>query len=304
MMSQHEGQKQTIAESDPAPRKTIGTHYCLSLVLDTPQSVMYLDEKTLQEWQTSFDELLPRAITNLAGLTPEPFQRIKQGLYYSDYADSHDASRLVVAHRVEECRVKGRPLAFTPNRNTLLITGENDPEGIGEALKIVEATRQDPRPMPVFPLVYEAGEWQLWQAPADHPCIIDLNKWRTFAMGDLYAEQRHVLEQKLQQENRDLFVASFTMVQRNDSQEVFSYATWTEGVNTLLPLTDSIAFIVLRGKHEMILMAPRAIVQQVMGDAMQALDYYPPRLMVDTFPTNAQIEQMKTLTERSGSNLP
>jgi hypothetical protein len=62
---------------------------------------------------------------------------------------------------------------------------------------------------------------------------------------DLYARQRRVLEVEQARDGIDAFVSPFDILRTGDGVEL-SYCTWPEGVSSLLPRADAIAFT---GKH-------------------------------------------------------
>jgi hypothetical protein len=68
-----------------------------------------------------------------------------------------------------------------------------------------------------------------------------------------------------------------------------SYATWTETTNTLLPKTDTLVLGRLGGKPHMVEWQ-RAV--DIVGDLMEAVDIYPPRYRVRSFPSDEQLAVM------------
>lgn len=276
----------------------LAEHFAITLVVDNPTTVYYLSNKTLEQWGTTFEEILPRAITNLTRITPEPFQRLQEGVYYSASGDTHDASRLLVLHRVQACRLKGRPVAFTPNRNTLIITGDNDREGLDRAIAVVYEALKEPRPMPVFPLILDDEKWQLWEVPDDHPCADDLHNLSMVSFGDLYGEQKGLLEKKFESEGKDVFVCPYEIMSPKDSKRYFSFGTWSKGVPTYLPESSQIALVsTAKGKPVVHCMATFKAVHSVMGEYMKRQDFYPTRYFVETFPNKEQLARIKELGE-------
>ncbi len=286
-------------EASNMPHKIVGEHFGLTLVHDSPSQVSYISAATLEKWGTTFEELLPRAVTNLTRLTPEPFQPLQDGVYYSHYADTHDCSRLFVMHRVQACRLKGRPVAFTPNRDTLVLTGEDDVDGLALSLKFVQEALKEPRPMPVFPLILDGEEWRLWDVPAEHPCKDELSNQMLISMADIYGEQKALLEKKFEKEEHDVFVASLTILSDEKVKRYFSMGVWSEGVPTYLPISDRVAFVAsVKGTPENVLLtATFASVLSVMADEMKFHDMYPPRYFVEKFPTTEQLERIRALGE-------
>jgi hypothetical protein len=69
-----------------------------------------------------------------------------------------------------------------------------------------------------------------------------------------------------------------------------SYSVWTNGVATWLPKTDWIIFI--DPATDSMGFAPWDGVLAELDDALQPLDYYPPRWSVDSFPATDQLARM------------
>ena len=85
------------------------------------------------------------------------------------------------------------------------------------------------------------------------------------------------------------FVASFSIVQHPETGHFMTYCVWPRGVLSLLPQTDTIAFM-QDGKAP--LMVPWDRTVEVVGDLMTPLDIYPQRFQVSEFPTEEQLAAM------------
>lgn len=272
----------------------IAEHLAVSLVYDGPKTVTYLSRPTLEKWGARFDELLPRAITNLHRITPDPFQPLQPGLYMSAYEDTHDASRLLLPERVKECRVKGRPLAVAVNRNILLITGEDDFEAQKGFLSVYEKAAELPRPMPPFPLIYENDCWHLWRSPRDNPNHNAFDRLTVVAYHNIYSVQKELVDQLFDLEKTDIFVASYSAWE-DQSGAIYSCCVWTESALSLLPKTDTISFVVLKGDSgENLGIYDWDKVMEVAGELLQLdPEFYPTRYRVESFPTKEQFDRMQ-----------
>lgn len=286
-------QKKSSVELE-TPFITLAEHLSISLAYDGAMTVSYLSKPILEKWSVSIEELMPRAITNLHRLTPEPFQPVKPGFYMSTYEDTHDASRMLLAVRVKECRVKGRPIAVAPNRNGLLITGEEDIENQKLLIEVCNKLADGPRPMPPFPLVYENDQWKLWRASRENPNHAAFDLLTVRAQMEIYAPQKELVDKLYDLNGTDVFVATYSAWQ-DEMEEVVSSCVWTESVLALLPKTDVISFVVLKGDSgENLGIYEWDTVAMAVGDSLK-LDpqFYPPRYRVERFPTAQQFEKMK-----------
>jgi hypothetical protein len=108
-------------------------------------------------------------------------------------------------------------------------------------------------------------------------------------LGGAYNDQKQLLERRHEQTGEDVFVASFSGVERQGN--IVTYSVWTKGVATWLPKTDYV------GVSDRETGVARFVcweqLQEHVGSMMQPLEMYPPRWLVDDFPTPEQVEQMQ-----------
>lgn len=279
------------------PHKAFAEHYAKGLVYDTPHTVLQISLHQCREWNSDFDVLMGLALKNLEKLTPKPFEQISPGFYASMSGDTHDASRILLLDRVKECNLIGRPVAMVPNRNIMMITGESDPDGLRAMLKVAKEALDDPRPMLAIPLVLIDDEWREMHVRADHPERKEFKYLRAISMADVYASHKHLLDRLHEQQNIDTFVASYMVIENQKTAEIETTASWSEGVRTLLPKVDLLAFVQgQEGEFSEITMVPWDAAAKVVGALMERQDTYPERYLVDAFPDAAQFAELKQLS--------
>jgi hypothetical protein len=82
------------------------------------------------------------------------------------------------------------------------------------------------------------------------------------------------------------FVASFSGIRKEGSEDLLSYCVWSKSVRTLLPKTNLIAFN--DGQDTTLCEWDR--VEDVVGSLMEKIpDLYPERYRVDDFPSDEQM---------------
>ncbi|MHB8872931.1 MAG: DUF1444 domain-containing protein, partial [Myxococcaceae bacterium] len=234
------------AEMHPVviPHRPLAHHFAVSLIFDLPTSVMDLAEERFTEWGLGFDEAYATALDNLKELSVQPFDQPRPGVHVSPFRDNHDPARLLLVDKILRLPVKGHPVAVIPNRDTLIITGSDDPAGLEEMADLAKVALLEPRASnPLALQLTPSGEWVPYLPAGRLP--ID-ERYRLMAVQSLlrdYGEQKELLAASHEREGRDVFVATFSGVQDKQSGKVSSYCTWTEDVVTLLPRALSIAFI-------------------------------------------------------------
>jgi hypothetical protein len=266
------------------PYRPIGEHLGVTIVYDFPDSMLEIGAEALDKWDVSFDEALEAARDNLWEVSKERLLPLRPGLWRSPWADNYDASRLLLHDLVWQFPVKGAHVAVTPNRDTLLVTGSDDAEGLLELLARAIKAFEGPRPMGARPLLLAESRWRPLDLPPDHPAYGAWKRAELLSYAADCAEQKGLLDAVHQARGDDLFVATFNATERTDSGEVSSYAVWSEGVPTLLPRADRVAFV----RRERVLgLVPWARVLEGCAGLMTPQGVYPERWRVDAFPDDA-----------------
>src|SRR5262245_58167251 len=136
-------------EGIAVPQQTIGDHLSLSLVYDLPQAMRSIIQEDLDKWGVTFYEAVEAARGNLEQVGNVAFASLQnhggEGVYISATADNYDASRLVLLDLVRKMPVRGDYVAMVPNRDTLVVTGSEDPAGLELMGKVAEESFQKPR---------------------------------------------------------------------------------------------------------------------------------------------------------------
>jgi hypothetical protein len=279
------------------PHMLVAEHFAEGYVYDTPKTVMHINDQRAAEWKLNEEALHAIGMENLTKATTRPFTSMAPGVFISDYGDSHDATRLLLRERVAECRVQGRLIAMPCNRDTLVITGEDDINGLSIMCNVAEQALKQPRAMTMIPLVLAGGTWREWTVPANHQLKNRFKYLRVMSLSELYGSQRQLQNEYNQSKGIDLFVCDYMALQ-NAEGDVLSVAAWTEGVVSLLPEVDEITFVHIAGENDgsVVCQAPWAAAQKVVGHLMIKQTIYPPRYRVDSFPSADELEQLKKLS--------
>jgi hypothetical protein len=117
---------------------------------------------------------------------------------------------------------------------------------------------------------------------------MDTNGLPVGEIGPCYFEQKKLLDAVHQEQGIGIFVASFSAVQKKDG-EVFSYCVWGQCVDSLLPVTDKVAFI-QHGREPPVALGEWARVMEIVGELMESTEDYPLRYRVREFPNGVVLE--------------
>ena len=275
-------------------RELGGGHLTLEVVLDQPDSLRSVSADNLTEWGLTFEDAVLIANDNLLALGLGRFQSPRPGLFVSAWHDVYDASRLHLSEIVSGLAVKGRPVAMVPNRNTLIITGADDADGLPAMARLTEEALKQPRPMTGYAFRLD-GSWVPFLPPAGHPAFVPLHRLSVQTLAGDYEEQKGLLDALHKKIGVDLFVASVMVMEDRSSKDLSSVATWAEGVDALLPRVDKIAFIGADGGDEpnILGMADWMQVEVILGDLLEAQGLHPERFRVREFPTPEQLSRLE-----------
>ena len=276
------------------PYQILGEHFGVGLVYDLPESMRSIPQACLDAWGVTFYEALEAAMANLVSL-PAKFigPRSGAGLYLSATSDNYDASRLLITDAILHFEVKGDHIAMVANRENLIVTGAEDDEGLSGMLKLAAKALEGPRPISGIALRWDGDAWAPWLPPPSHPSYKGFQHLYLQTIGQDYAQQKDMLDKLHAKNGQKVFVATFTAIQSPDGK-VFSYSTWTETNNSLLPKTDVLVLGRPGGKPAMV---PWEKVVEIAGELLEAVDIYPPRFRVREFPSDSQLAAMGNMLE-------
>jgi hypothetical protein len=276
------------------PYEVLGEHLAVGLVYDLPEAMQVVRQVDLDRWGVTLYEALEAARENLLQWD-HPFIGPDQGegLYMSMTSDGYAASRMALMPLVRKFQVKGSPVAMVPNRETLLVAGDEDPKALAAMAALAKDALEQPRCVSGLAFRLEGEDWEPWLPPLGHAQHQVLKRLAVQSLGQDYAEQKRLLDRLHEKTGEDVFVASFNAFQGEDTGEVSSYCIWPEGVHAVLPKADVVAL--MRDPQSRPVMAPWERVLQAAGDLVQPLDIYPFRFRVEEFPDEQGLSALDNL---------
>ena len=315
---------------DPAPLAAIplGEHLYLGVVYDLPRSVRMVSQADLDAWDTTLYEALEIATDNLrerqiqvaqiGGRQDEPqteplgqpdpaefeaagdeeFAAARPRVFIFSTGDSYDATRVILLPDLDQLQLNGRPVALAPNRDVLLVTGDDDEAGLS-VLATLASQMYDGEPRPHVPMCvsHDGVDWVDFRVPTSHPAYPALHELEVRYLAEEYAEQKPILEEMQQSAARrgqDALYVAAPIVVRDEDGRMESHAVWADGVAALLPKADVIGF--MKGEDGSdVVRCPWKDVAAVLDDLLiPEPDVYPPRWRVTEFPSELAL---RILTE-------
>lgn len=275
---------------DDRPFRLLTEEIGIGLMLDDGEMRRGVDHAQLASWGVAEDEALRVALDNLRARTDPQFEQQAAGVWVSAWRDGYDATRILVPDILADLPVRGRPVIIVPHPNLLAVTGDSDPAGLVAIARLAASAFDDPQPISVTPLLRDGDAWQELHLDDDHPAAAALALARLRLDVQHYDRQQELLAAEALRDGDETFIAPFIGTRDRQTGAYFSHCPWSEGVRQSLPRTDRVGFIAAdRGPRGF---ADWVDVLRVMGPAIKPTNDYPPRYIVDTFPTEAQLRDM------------
>jgi hypothetical protein len=190
---------------------------------------------------------------------------------------------------------------MVPHRDTLLVTGTDDVPGLDAMAAMTEALLDEPRAITGIPVcLLDDDEWAPFVPEPDHPLHARYAALRVGTLAGEYGRQKHLLERLHERRGEDVFVASYEGRMSEDGSEVVSFCTWTRDLISLLPRADRILFVDLdEPEDRRVVPASWDRVAALVGELMEAVEIYPPRIRVERFPTAEQLAALREISEQT-----
>jgi hypothetical protein len=195
---------------------------------------------------------------------------------------------------IRKLKVRGDTIAMVPNRETLYVGGSDDATGLEMMAKLTKENVQLERCISGLAFRLVGDDWEIWMPPTDHPSFRDFRELYIQSIGQNYAEQKDLLDRRHELEQTDIFVASYSAMEEEQTGRVISYCVWSEGVDSLLPETDQVFFFrpTAPKSEQLAGKADWNTVRRLLGDSMEPQGMYPERWRVRESPGAEMIREI------------
>ena len=183
-----------------AVRRRFNAELNIALVLDAPEALRLVSPYDVKAIGLGEAHLMDRAFQNLHARSNQRFIEVKPGLYLSPYDDSYDAARLVLPRLLEGLTLAGDPVAFIPNRSTLIVTGSDDASGLLAAVELVtSALKKSIERVSTLALKRTDFGWESWLPRSTNAARAALEQLVHEQLGDELSSGGAMLAQLLPQ---------------------------------------------------------------------------------------------------------
>jgi hypothetical protein len=275
--------------------KTLIPDIVVQVGFDSEYSIRRIEPGQLKDWGVTFEQALADAIDNLRDRTTDEWGKIGSGAFIGQWADHYDTSRVLLLDCLYRLPLVGEPVVLLPTRETLLVTGANDIEGQAALVATAEeALQQQPRRISMSMLRYDGKAWQLFMP--EGAAGERLRALQQESLAQDYEHQKAVMEELHKKTGDDVYVATYSRFRKKNSEKITSYATWTNGVDTLLPVTDIIIFVNPGATQDAPVETagiPWDMAITSVAALMERTDHMPPRWRVRAFPDADLFDEFK-----------
>ena len=142
------------------------------VVVDQPESMTYVVAEQLAAWGVRADEVFAAARANLSGAVLQSTATEPVVIRFVDDGDAYWTSHLLLEHWLERLagQVGGPPVAFAPERGTLLVTADGSPHLRGVFAQAEEIYARSARPITPMGYASDANGCTVpYAAPPGHP---------------------------------------------------------------------------------------------------------------------------------------
>jgi hypothetical protein len=277
--------------------RPFGDDCVVLLALDHPDAISTLTNGPETAWGLTFEEALAIAIDNLRD-APDNFSEMAPGVYRGGWADGYDISRTLLPDMLERVPVRGRPVFMMPTRDVLLVTGDNDDDGLVAMVEFCLQALQHGRVVSAHMYHYEDREPLRYQ-PSSPALAHRLAHLARLLDKSEYDAQKEALDHIHEEQGMDIFVANYNLfTQEDDPATSFSLASWTRGVDTSLPKVDRLALV--RPDAEDEIGEVRVVSWEQAAHLLEPLLArevgYPVRYRTQGFPADALLAQLNEVT--------
>jgi hypothetical protein len=266
-------------------------------VVDEPTSMAYVTHGRLGEWGVTEDQVFATARQNLVEGSGHVEGPPSDGgpvlLRFIDTGDAYTTSMLLIDGFLSGLanRVGGRPVAFMPHKDTLIVTSDA-PAALRAIYGLVEQEfREATRSLsPAGYTVDDAGAVIPYQAPPGSELAPVVHRAEVILAAAEYGGQKEALDAQHERDELDIYVDSLLVVQRPDDS-LFSVAVWGDGVDTLMPEADFVAFQPGDGPGEALTVPFDIVVRE--ASLLPEPGYTPVRYRVTAWPREPVMQRLR-----------
>ncbi|HYK70872.1 MAG TPA: hypothetical protein VEV45_23230 [Streptosporangiaceae bacterium] len=211
--------------------------------IDSEHAMTFATDTDLAAWDVTDEQAIRTASDNLARM---PIRVARSGpeaaiLDPDGYISSWLAVPSVLAQVA--ANLGSTVVALAPSRDRLiLVDAEDEPAAVRVLETALQEYQSAPRQLSPVPYLVRDGGVEPWQPPAGHPARRTVDNATRILAAVEYGQQQSRLEDELLKAGEDVFIAKYSLMQRQDGS-MWSWTAWVKQVtNGLIPQADVVLF--------------------------------------------------------------
>ena len=258
--------------ADVIPSLELTPELAVTVVAEHDRIVAPITESMLKNWDMTFRDIFPLALRTLADRTHGGWMLGEDRVAHTAVGDPHAATRFCVPGELESLDFgdhDGSFVVLVSHRDRALVCPADDERAI---VSLFERALSDPNRtdlVSTWPIVGKAGYWERLELAPDHPAYLP---WRRLTRMDVERTANDLAPSIQHLIGEEIFVAS-VVFRDSPRRGLETITTWTEGVPSLLPKTDAIAFTRSTGTEPLIVpweAAEQAVRTKVISPAVSS----------------------------------
>ncbi len=274
---------------ESVPALDLTPDVALTVVAEHDRIVIPITDVMLDEWGLQFRDAFPVALNSLRSRHHNGWSVGADSVAITAVDDLHAAARFCIPGELEALEF-GRPVesfvVIPSHRHRCVVCPADDPRAIVAAFERVLADPDRSALVCSWPLVGRNGNWARLELPPEHPGYLG---WRRLTRMQIERTANDLAPAVQDLVGEEIFVAS-VVFRESSRRGLETVTTWTEGVPSLLPRTDAIAFA--RSTATEPLVVPWDAAHAVVGSMMEPTMHQPERYRVQSFPEQTVLMQL------------
>lgn len=207
------------------------------LAFDTPHAINRIAASQLETWGVSFETAMSDAIDNLRLLNhPNGWTQLDAHTWSGHWGDAYASSRMVTPEVIHQLGVP-EPIVMVPTPDTLLVASGRSENALASLAYWCEQSG-GPEKRALSSVAYRLNDRNWSAIPKAEQNTPELRNFQLKGISSAHEEQKQLLDDIHSRTDQDIWVASYQLMKKEDSDLITAYTVWTESVDSLLPLAD------------------------------------------------------------------
>ena len=248
-------------------------------------------------------ELEEIAVANLRRRTKHGLEQIAPGVYFGEWDDALAPERLLLQELWDGLVLKGDPVVFLAERESISVVGSEDLEALERAKEIADKRLAEPGAFISCAFVRRDGEWHLFDDP--NIIAVELSDRLVTSLVESYECQKRLMDESIAKHGHPDApqIMPVEWLGTDDTEKAITVCGWRAGVRTWLPRTHVVVLEDEQG--ELLALMWRAVFHRApdLFSPLPTDHVYPPYWEPGEFPDKATFAEWKASNGALGAHI-